>query len=60
MFYKYFYMISAQECLEMVKELEKVHGPVLHVVLPTLAIEHKGDAHSPLFYTCSRFSAASC
>eukprot|EP00953_Heterococcus_sp_UTEX-ZZ885_P028529 15210-Heterococcus_DN1.PRE.1 len=26
----------------MVRELEKVHGPVLHVVLPTLAIEHKG------------------
>jgi hypothetical protein len=27
----------------MVRELEKVHGPVLHVVLPTLAIEHKGE-----------------
>jgi Domain of unknown function (DUF4336) len=37
---------TAQECLEMVRELEKVHGPVLHVILPTLAIEHKGEQRS--------------
>ena len=28
-------------CVEMVKKLEEMHGPVQHVILPTVCIEHK-------------------
>ena len=37
------------EYIRMVKEIEKEHGPVKHIVLATLAIEHKG--------TCGAFSS---
>lgn len=30
-----------KECLALVRELEEVHGRVMHVVLPTLGVEHK-------------------
>jgi hypothetical protein len=30
-----------RECLRLVRELEAEHGPVRHIVLPTLGIEHK-------------------
>lgn len=30
-----------RECIRMVRELEKEHGPVRHIVLPTLGVEHK-------------------
>eukprot|EP00953_Heterococcus_sp_UTEX-ZZ885_P028532 15211-Heterococcus_DN1.PRE.1 len=36
----------------MVRELEKVHGPVLHVVLPTLAIEHKDVRAGSALHAC--------
>lgn len=32
---------ATRECLDMVRALEKEHGPVKHVVLGTVAIEHK-------------------
>ena len=32
---------ATRELLDMVHELEKQHGPVKHVVLSTVAIEHK-------------------
>ena len=32
---------ATPECLSMVKELVKEHGPIKHVVLGTVAIEHK-------------------
>lgn len=30
-----------RECIRLVRELEAEHGPVRHVVLPTLGVEHK-------------------
>ena len=35
---------ATRELLDMVHELEKQHGPVKHVVLSTVAIEHKAYA----------------
>jgi hypothetical protein len=35
---------ATRELLEMVHSLERVHGPVKHVVLSTVAIEHKAYA----------------
>ena len=35
---------ATRELLDMVRELEKQHGPVKHVVLSTVAIEHKAYA----------------
>lgn len=32
------------ECLRLLSELEAVHGPVRHILLPTLAVEHKAFA----------------
>ena len=32
---------ATRELLDMVRSLERVHGPVKHVVLGTVAIEHK-------------------
>jgi len=30
-----------EECVALLRELEELHGPVLYVVLPTCAVEHK-------------------
>ena len=30
-----------EECLELLRELEEQHGAVRHIVLPTVAVEHK-------------------
>ena len=35
---------ATRELLDMVHSLEKQHGPVKHVVLSTVAIEHKAYA----------------
>ena len=32
------------ECLRLLSEIEALHGPVTHILLPTLAIEHKSFA----------------
>lgn len=32
------------ECLRLLSEVEAVHGPVRHILLPTLALEHKSFA----------------
>eukprot|EP00566_Odontella_aurita_P009647 CAMPEP_0113574556 /NCGR_PEP_ID=MMETSP0015_2-20120614/27210_1 /TAXON_ID=2838 /ORGANISM="Odontella" /LENGTH=514 /DNA_ID=CAMNT_0000477701 /DNA_START=1 /DNA_END=1545 /DNA_ORIENTATION=+ /assembly_acc=CAM_ASM_000160 len=32
---------ATPECVSMLRELEKVHGPVRHIALGTVAIEHK-------------------
>ena len=32
------------ECLRLLEEIEAQHGPVAHILLPTLAIEHKSFA----------------
>jgi hypothetical protein len=33
-----------QECIEIVRSIEKVHGSVKYIVLSSLALEHKGTA----------------
>ena len=45
---------ATRELLDMVHELEKEHGPVKHVVLSTVAIEHKAYAAvwTPKFNLC--------
>lgn len=53
-----------RECLSMVRELEMKHGPVLYVVLPTIAVEHKAYAgvfaqnfpKSSVWYTPGQYS----
>ena len=30
-----------QECLDLLQELVELHGEVRHIVLPTVAVEHK-------------------
>lgn len=32
------------ECVEIMREIEKVHGPVKYITLASLALEHKGTA----------------
>lgn len=35
-----------RECLRLLSELEEAHGALSHILLPSLAIEHKGFARS--------------
>jgi len=43
-------------CIELVKDLERQHGPVQHIVLPTVGVEHKFLA-GPF---ARRFPSAQC
>jgi hypothetical protein len=35
---------STDECIEYVRDLEKLYGDVKYIVLSSLAIEHKGTS----------------